>query len=279
MTPRRKQVTLCAAAIASDAYIVAVSDTMISGATLSADGCTLKMEPFARDWIAMFAGDDITQCLPVIQRAEKYLHNRANTVASARMAFKRAYQQHLNEMKTDAALAGYGLNMSTFLSSGKRRFTEKVFASICERMDAIKGIGCEFLVFGFDGSGRAHIFTVGDQGADHTFDKPGFCCIGSGGYAADATLYYFHQSTIKTLPETVFNLCAAKFMAERSGIGRDTFLHVKQPGSVASSHDARLIENIRRAWDSSGAPSVPPGILTQIDAAGIRTFGSSETSQ
>jgi hypothetical protein len=266
--------TLCAAAIASDAYIVAISDTMVTGSTISADGCMLKMEPFARDWLAMIAGDDITQGLPIIQRAERYFTGRANTVGTARAAFKRAYQQHLSEMASDAVLSKYGLDMKAFLASGKRRFTEKVFSSICERMDAIKTVGCEFLVFGFDGAGRAHIFTVGDQGSDRTYDKPGFCCIGSGAYAAEAMLFYFRQATFRTLPETVFNMCAAKFTAERSGIGKDTFLYVKQPKSVASSNRAGLIEDIRRVWEAGGAPKAPPGIVELINSGDIRTLGS-----
>jgi len=267
--------TLCAAAIAGDSQIVTISDTMISGATLQSDGCTLKMEPFARDWLAMFAGDDITQCLPVIQRAKKYFANRANTVVTARAAFKRAYQQHLNEMKTDVVLNG-NLDMKTFLSSGKRRFTEKVYAALYERMDAIKSIGTNvaFLIFGFDGEGRPHIFTVGDQGADCTFDKPGFCCIGSGMYAADAMLHYFGQAAYKPIYETVFNLCAAKFMAERNGVGKDTFLYVKQPRSVMSSHKTGLIQEIRDAWESAGAARVPPGIFEKIVAADIHTYGA-----
>jgi hypothetical protein len=264
--------TLCAAAITGD-YIVTISDTMVSGSTISADGCTLKMEPFARDWLAMISGDDITQALPIIQRASKYMHHRANTVATARVAFKKAYQQHLVEMKTDAVLSGYGLNMDTFQKSGKRRFTDKIFASLCENMDAVK-VGCEFLVFGFDGAGRAHIFTVSDPGIDRTFDKPGFCCIGSGMYAADAMLYYFQQATDKSLSETVFALCASKFMAERSGIGRDTYLYVMQFGSIFSQHRPGLIDDVRKAWDGYGAPSVPRGVIELINEGSITQWPS-----
>jgi hypothetical protein len=280
---KEKRVTLCAAAIASeaycDAYIVTISDTMMSGATMSADGCSLKMEPFATDWVAMFAGDEVSQCMPVIKRAEKYMRNRANSVVNARMAFKRAYQQHLVEMKTDAVLSGYGLNMETFLKSGKRRFTEKVFASICERMDAIKAIGTNvsFLIFGFDESGMAHIFTVGDQGTDATFDKPGFCCIGSGQYAADAMLYFFQQATFRSLEETVFNLCAGKFMAERSGIGKDTYLYVMQAGTIASQYRSGLIDDIRKAWENEGVPRTPVGVLDLIAQGDIQTIPASRT--
>jgi hypothetical protein len=273
---KEKRMTLCAAAIASDAYIVAISDTMVQGATISSDGCSIKMEPFARDWLAMISGDDITQGMPIIQLAEKYFANRANTVATARTAFKRAYQKHLSDMASDAILSRYGLDMKTFLASGKRKLTEKVFASICEELKTVR-VGCEFLIFGFDGPGKAHIFSVVEPGVDHTYDKPGFCCIGSGGYAAEAMLYFFGQATVKTLPETVFNMCAAKFMAERSGIGRDTFLYVKQPRSVASSHRAGLIDDIRTAWEAAGVPRVPPGILGQIERGDIRTLGSELT--
>ena len=263
--------TLCAAAIASDSTIVTVSDTLLTGGTTSSDGCTAKMEPFAKDWIAMFSADDIGQCLPIIERARDYFSNRANTVATARNAFKRAYQRHLVEMKTDAVLAGYGLDMKTFLTSGKRRFTEKVFNDICGQLEATKA-GCDFLVFGFDGSKRPHIFKVSDPGTDCTFDKPGFCCIGSGAYAADAILHYFEQTTLRTLSETVFNLCAAKFMAERSGIGKDTYLFIKRPGTLSSSWTHGMLEDVRRAWETSGVPRVPNGILQTIERSNIQCF-------
>lgn len=265
--------TLCAAAIASESYIVAISDTMITGSTISSDGCSVKMEPFARDWLAMLSADDITQCLPIVQLAAKYLHNRANTAANARAAFKRAYQQHMVQMRTDAVLSPYGMNMDGFLKSGKRRFTEKLYTSLCERMEQIKA-GCSFLIFGFDGTGRAHIFTIEEPGTDRTYDKPGFCCIGSGMYAADAMLHYFGQAVYKNLSETVFNLCAAKFMAERSGIGKDTYLYVKQPRTVASSHRFGLIQDIREEWDKNGAPRVPPSALARIAGADIRCIGA-----
>jgi hypothetical protein len=265
--------TLCAAAIAeTESCIATISDTMIAGSTISSDGCAVKMEPFARDWVAMFSGDDITPCLPIIKRAEGYLKGRANTLSNVRTIFKRAFQQHLIEMKTDQVLSGYGLDMKTFEKSGRKRFTAEIFNSLCYRMNEIKTT-CEFLIYGFDSSGRAHIFTVSDPGTDSVFDKPGFACIGSGRYAADTMLHYFGQSVSSSLPQTVFNLSAAKFMAERSpGVGKETFLYFKRPGSVASRWIGGLLEGLRDNWEKDGRPKMSAAALDFISTMGIRTL-------
>jgi hypothetical protein len=61
-------------------------------------------------------------------------------------------------------------------------------------------------------------------------------------------------------------------MAERNGIGKDTYLYVMQPGTIGSQCGPGLISDIRKAWDSAGAPRVPPGILDIIDKADIHTL-------
>jgi hypothetical protein len=90
--------TVCIAAITLANEIVTVSDTMITGLTSSADTNTVKMDPFAKDWSAMWAGSDITQCIPIMERASEYFEGRANTLKNARYCVKKAYQQHLSEM-------------------------------------------------------------------------------------------------------------------------------------------------------------------------------------
>ena len=245
---------------------------MIGGSTISSDGCAVKMEPFARDWVAMFSGNDITPCLPIIKRAEDYLKGRANTLRNVRTIFKRAFQHHLVEMKTDQVLSGYGLDMDTFKKSGRKMFTAATFDSLCYKIEQVK-TDCEFLVYGFDAAGRAHLFTVSDPGTDSVCDKPGFACIGCGKYAADTMLHYFGQSVNISLDQTVFNLCAAKFMAEHSpGVGKDTFLYFKRPGSVASRWVAGLLENLREIWETDSKPKVTAAALKIISSAHIKTL-------
>src|SRR5438552_3397229 len=121
-----RRMTVCIAAIPLENRIVTVSDTMVSGLISSADACTVKMEPFAKDWVAMMAADDLTQCIPVIERASRYFQNRANTLQVARNCLKRAYQQHLSELAADHVLGRFGLGMEAFLRSKSMRFTESV---------------------------------------------------------------------------------------------------------------------------------------------------------
>src|SRR5213078_4370586 len=57
-------------------FIVVASDTLLSfGGYCSMEGMT-KNKNFHRDWSAMIAGNDITQSLPVIERASEVLRGR-----------------------------------------------------------------------------------------------------------------------------------------------------------------------------------------------------------
>jgi len=263
-------VTVCIAAIAglpdrANPYIVTASDTMVSGGIISADKTAVKAEPFHSQWVAMMSGDDITQCIPIIEKAKEYFQKRNNTLAVARAVFKRAFQRHLIEMRQDAVLGGYGMSMEDFLRNGKRRFADKQFQSMCERMEAIDP-KCEFLVYGFDSQKRPHMFHVDNAGTDGVLDRPGFSAIGSGKWAAETILYYLGQSIDKTLEETIFNVCAAKFAAERAvGIGPHTYLYVKRFNSTLFQWKFKMIDDeIRKAWNEQGAPRVPDGIVEAI---------------
>ena len=139
-----------------------------------------------------------------------------------------------------------------------------LFRSLCDRLEAIDP-KCEFLVHGFDSFKRPHIFRVYGVGSDQVLDKPGFCAIGSGTWAADTILRYLGQSVEKTLEETIFNVCAAKFSAERSdGVGKHTYLFAKRFNSVMFSWNAGMMEEIRKAWDEKCCPRVPEGIVDTI---------------
>ena len=231
---------------------------------MSADSIIVKVEPFHKDWFAMMSADDLTQCVPIIEKAAEYVAGRANKLHTIRSAFKRAFSQHLVEMREDTALSKYGLTMKEFLKTGKKKFTERMFESICKGMDEVS-VGCEFIVTGFDSLKKPHIFHVTNQGADGVYDKPGYHCIGYGRLVADAILYYFGQSIDRSLYETIFNVCAAKFMAERcAGVGKATYLYATKYGNHAFAYVSGMIEAIRRAWDDRGCPRAPEGLIQSI---------------
>ena len=252
----RKAVTVCIAAMTVEKYIVTLSDTRVGSFTSSADVSTVKLEPFAKDWLAMMAADDLTQCLSVIEKAATYFQNRANTIQVARHCLKRAYQNHLAEVATDRVLGRFQMSMKDFLKTGKRRFTESKFNALCEEIRSVIA-DWQFLAAGFDSQGMPHLFTVEEPGQDFVYDRPGFCAIGSGRHAAEGMLMYLGQNTVKNLYETVFNVYAAKFMAEKvDGVGKHCYLFIKKPGSTACSIHGYVEPDIRKEWEEKCAPRI-----------------------
>src|SRR5439155_872840 len=84
----------------------------------------------------------------------------------------------------------------------------------------------------FDGDRNPQVFKVvenwGTGAEDIDCRWPGFAAIGVGTKPAEVILYALDQNPHTPWTETIYNVCAAKFMAERvSGVGRDTFLYVR----------------------------------------------------
>ena len=262
--------TVCIAAIAQDKTIITASDLMVSGAVVSADSTAIKVEPFHKHWAAMIATDDLTQCIPIIDGARELFRGKENTLRTVRTCFKRAYQQYLSEYAADQVLGRFGLSMEAFVK-GKHKLAPDQVNSLSTEIRQIKGKS-DFLIYGHDENKMPHIVVVKDPGLDEVHDKPGFCAIGSGWAAADGMLFYLRQSVGRSMEETIFNVCAAKFMAEKVGtVGEDTFLFVKKYGYQAyASIDMNLVNTIRGYWDKDGKPKVPNGVLESIKTAHIR---------
>lgn len=255
--------TVCIAAITLDKHIVTVSDTMVSNFMSSADATAVKMHSFAKDWEAMMSADDLTQCIPVIELAEKYFTKRANTLQVARSCLKRAYQNHLSEMASDQVLGRYQIDVGTFRKSGKRCFTESQFNALNEEIRKVEA-NWHFLAFGFDAKKTPHLFTVKEPGVDSVYDGIGFCAIGSGQYAAESLLFQLQQSAVCTMPKTLINLLCAKFAAEKVGAGRDTYIFIMKPGTSMCSIPTWIEPTVRQNWEARIQPRIPDDLLQQI---------------
>lgn len=264
-----RRVTVCIAAIAldgrrpSDARLVTISDTMLEG-DLSSDESAVKTEMFHEDWASFVAGD-VTTLVPIIDEAKACFTGQPNTLKNARDSFKSAWKKHVVQIAEDRVLGRFGLSMEEYLKTGKLRFTEEVFNSLATEIRQVD-LGADFLVYGFDGEKRPHVFHVARDGTDAVYDKPGFAAIGSGANAAHTVLWYLGQNIDRTEAETIYNVCAAKYMAERaSGVGRKTFLFVKTQGRGFFVTKTGMEERIREAWEKSGKLRVPDGVVKMIE--------------
>src|SRR5690349_6463894 len=110
--------TVCIAAITREDYIVVATDLMVAGYMSSTDSSMVKVEEIHKEWAVLLAADDLTQCVPIIEKAKEYFRGRANTLLVARSTLKRAFQQHLAELAADCTLGRFGLSMKDFVSTG-----------------------------------------------------------------------------------------------------------------------------------------------------------------
>jgi hypothetical protein len=265
-------VTTCIAAITGRAglnqeqdSIVTASDTKLSfGGDFSADG-SVKIHVFHREWGTMIAGDDITQYIPVIERARALLRGKSGKLMVVMDAFKKAYQQEFKAAIEDGLLSRFEMTMEDFKKHGKTQLLPEVFTELSLKIK-IASLGCRFLVYGLDDRKIAHIFTVSNPGKCELRDKPGFWAIGKGATSALSMLAALRQVRGRTtFDETIYNVLAAKYISESaSDVGKETYLYIKKYGCDGFSNKLALEEEVRGIWEKEGRPTTNVAAVNAI---------------
>jgi hypothetical protein len=139
-------------------------------------------------------------------------------------------------------------------------------------------LGCtrEFLLAGFDDRGFPHVSVITDA-ADHDpscvdWTQGGYGAIGSGGCKARVVLGQFHHRITRTVWETLYCACAAKFFSEdASDVGEETLAYVLRPGGHTIFIPDALIADFRAIWKGQGQLPIPNDALLaarkQLDIA------------
>jgi hypothetical protein len=240
------------------------------GGIFSADELSEKINPIGRNWSVLQAGNDVTDAPFIIDRARFLLKRVVSpTPSQAAGSIDRAYKERLQQQIESQVLAKYGLSLPAFLKDGKRRLTERTFNSIFDKIGLVQ-LSMEFLVVGFDLSGEGHILYIDGVHKPASYDDFGFCAIGSGSDSAHAALAFHanqnHFGSHLDLTQSVYCACSAKFMAEfASDVGKHTFLTIHKPDAETQFiSDLRIDDEIRKAWETHGAPRVPSRIVEAI---------------
>jgi ATP-dependent protease HslVU (ClpYQ) peptidase subunit len=247
--------TVCIAGISQGNTLIAVCDMMVSTGEFSADNMALKFRDIHNDWKAMFAGNDITQIAPLLEKAKRRLDgSKTRELNEVENVMRQCFQEELIRKQNDLVLARYGLNMQSFLDTGLNRFGEAVFTSMKYQLDQVS-LACEFLVFGMDKSRIAHIFTVEDPGIVSNHDLYGFWAIGSGANRALSSLFFQQYRTSILEWEAIYYIAEAKFMAEGGSVGADSLIIIyRQDGGSVGSLKLDLLKAL---WKKSGRPKLP----------------------
>jgi len=231
--------------------ILAVSDHMISTGDMSVDFGTVKFRPIHQDWIAMFAGNDVSTVVPVLRRVVALLGNDTVALEIISQAFIVAIQEQITSKAEVSVLAPYGLNTAQFVQDGLRNLGQELFTRLAYQLAEIS-LDIMFLVFGYEGD-EPHLFTVDGRGSLDNHDLNGFWAIGSGCTNALGTLFSVRLPLI-FLPEggVLYTLAKAKFNAERApGVGKMSMgIKMQSGGRAGLSITNDEMETLRRVWEA-----------------------------
>lgn len=118
---------------------------------------------------------------------------------------------------------------------------------------------------GFDKGKVPHVFTIEDPGIYANYDSLGFWAIGSGNQQALSSIAFASVDTNPTIEKTIYDLCAAKFMAESAeGVGLGTSIVIYEFGQDHQTYGDESLEKIRNSWEQFGKPRRPEGIENLI---------------
>jgi hypothetical protein len=256
-------VSVCIAAISSNNKIICVTDRKASSVEFSNEDASIKLRPVDDYWTAMFAGNDISPCHPIIDAVTRSVAEHPNTLENVRAAFEQCYQAYLSNLATARHLGRWRLSMKEFLETGRKKFGADIFDNLCAQIERER-LQCQFLVCGFDSDGAPHIFTVGNPGYSEVKDDPGYWAIGNGDFAAMSILGYFEQSIVTSWARTVCNVWSAKFMAETAkDVGERSF-GVQWGRDGKDGYLEGTEDIVREGWQFGGKPSISERTVTQL---------------
>ena len=186
--------SVCIAAICgSNTRIIAACDTKASGEQSSNELAALKAIWVAERWLAMYAGGDISPYIPIcraVERKIKGIPSKELTVETMTRAFESSYQEYLSNLAAAKVLGRWKLTMEQFYATGLKKLGADVFDSYCNQIDQVR-LQCQFLVCGFDGESKPHLFSVRNPGIAENRDTPGYWAIGDGDFGAMSTWEFF----------------------------------------------------------------------------------------
>jgi hypothetical protein len=259
--------TVCIAALCeSREAIVAVSDHMLSTDDFSSDNLALKMDNLSEFWKVLFAANDLSSVVQVIEEAKRQIGpwDSEKDLEEITAIVQRAFLKEIERKIDSEVLHRYGLNRESFISSGLKKLGASLFRDLAQEIKSVS-LDCQFLVYGFDSHGKGHIFTVGDPGKLEIWDTAGMCVIGSGKYMALSSLFFHSSGFLTPAPKAIYHACEAKFMAETSpGVGKKTFVSFLRKGHAECYLTGNEVAQIKDAWDSNGKPRIPSGIEDEI---------------
>jgi hypothetical protein len=271
-----------AAKAADHSCIVTVSDRRLSfdDQVPSLDSAMHKDWFVGRHWGALFATNETSFALPIIQRANQLLMDRGlkDGVDDVRRAMCDAYAETRNEYIVRQFLQQFGIaNVDQFKKEGPSTLGRKLFWSLARKIQNESFGDTTFLVYGYDENTKntAHLFEVRNPGTPFALDQMQYFAIGSSATIAMASLNLRPVAHLNAA-QLIYRVLEAKFAAEASSAsGKSTSVIIANRGEPTTFLSFATIEKFRKLWENERIQPPPAEVNKLISdttevSAGIK---------
>jgi hypothetical protein len=268
---------------ANRSAIIAVSDRRLTYGDIAADVATVENAlPLYGSWVAMFAGNDIGNVTPIIERVRRKLADLATTNGAVTRVdvareFRGAFRAHHRTLIEERVLAPYDLSVRAFQERGFKELGPRAFDELRHAVENVK-VDCDFLVCGFSEEGP-QIFVITDTGLSY-YEKIGYWAIGSGAWSALSSLAFRKFHLDLPFPEALYQVLEAKFMADTAvpTVGQGTYtLVIRRDGRIGQV-EGDEVERVRQIWRGEGQPRTPSDLSGRMPSVVFAAVGHASGS-
>ncbi|HEV3243819.1 MAG TPA: hypothetical protein VGZ31_05355 [Chthoniobacterales bacterium] len=255
---RAQFMTICIAAICrKENMIITATDFMLSSETISSESPAAKISLTGHKnrWVVMFSGDPSIN-LEVKTEARRKLVGKEEYAKDLISAFQGAFKDRICRKIEDEILSPFGITREQFLKEGRANFGDDEFLRILREIETT-GLETDFLVAGFEPTGRPCLLSFFDPGSYYIHDMSSFHAIGNGATLADSSLTT-KFNPFGTLSDCIYRVSEAKFLGQKApGVGKQTFVSVLGSDGKWNGIGPRNMDKIQKLWEEKGQPPVP----------------------
>jgi hypothetical protein len=262
--------TVCiAAASEGGRKIVTATDGLLTGSGVTSDLPIAKCYWFG-PWQLLWAGSsgDVGS---ILEEFRTVLSEEPARIKREHIkgAISEAYSRFITKVSTYPVLSPWNMSVDYFTKHGRREFGTVVFQRMAGQIAENQArLDSSILLVGWGkAKASALIFEI-NSSAFASHDLGGaFEAIGSGKDIARSYLLLLGQTRDSSLSETLYNVAAAKFMAEKSQgqfVGETTTMHVSwksesdDPERPAGNFlEMNEVDALRKIWEEHGRPRTP----------------------
>lgn len=212
--------------------VVMGSDRMITmGGFIEFEHETPKGTAISRDAIALIAGD-AWRGSRLVQDVKARLPAQGASMPQIAEIMAQRYAELRNEQVQVEIFTPRGITMHQYYAGLQSQMLPQIAAAIDQKMMELN-YKVECLLGGVDDTG-AHLYLIYNPGGAYIdVRQTGFAAVGSGAIHALQSLIGFHQTSARSVAETVFDVYASKQRAEAApGVGQDTDIWIIRDSGV-----------------------------------------------